>query len=102
MPMNNPPDSFAESLRRWRVTPPPDPGFRSGVWQRIDAQARVTWPGYLRAHPAVWSLVAVLALGAAGYTGSALARAHVQADREAIVVTYLVDLDPRVQAVLKP
>ncbi|MBI2497471.1 MAG: hypothetical protein HYV75_05990, partial [Opitutae bacterium] len=72
------------------------------VWQRIDARARSTWPGYLRAHSAVWSLVAVLALGAAGYAGSALARAHVQADREAIVVTYLVDLDPRVQAVLKP
>jgi len=100
--MNNPPDSLAESLRRWRVSPAADPGFRSSVWQRIDARTRVTWPGYLRAHPAVWSLLAVLALGAAGYTGSALARAHVQADREAIVVAYLVDLDPRVQAGLKP
>jgi hypothetical protein len=56
----------------------------------------------LRAHPAVWSLVALLALGAAAYTGSALARAHVQADREAIVITYLTGLDPRVQAMLKP
>lgn len=102
MPMNNPPDSLAESLRSWRVTPPADPGFRNSVWQRIDRQARATWPAYLRAHPAAWSLVAVLALSAAGYTGSALARARVQADRETIVVTYLVDLDPRVQALLKP
>lgn len=100
--MNNPPDSLAESLRSWRVAAPADPGFRNSVWQRIDHQARATWPAYLRVHPAAWSLVAVLALSAAGYTGSALARARVQADRETIVVTYLVDLDPRVQALLKP
>ncbi len=100
--MNTTPDSLAESLRSWRVTPPADPGFRNRVWQRIERQAGATWPAYLRAHAAVWSLAAVLALSAAGYTGSAMARARVQADREAIVATYLVDLDPRVQALLKP
>ncbi len=100
--MNSSRDSISEALHGWRVTPPADPGFRHKVWQRIGGQTSTTWPAYLRAHPAVWSLVAVVALSAAALAGTALARAHVQADREAIVVTYLVDLDPRVQAVLKP
>lgn len=100
--MNTSRDNLSEVLHGWRVAPPADPNFRHSVWQRIGEQTRVTWPVYLRAHPAAWSAAAVLAVSAAGYTGSALARAHVQADREALVVTYLVDLDPRVQAVLKP
>jgi hypothetical protein len=41
-------------------------------------------------------------LGAAAFTGRATAQARVRADREAMVVSYLVDLDPRVQAMLKP
>jgi hypothetical protein len=40
--------------------------------------------------------------GRRGLTGGALARSQARADRESIVVTYLVDLDPRVQALLKP
>lgn len=100
--MNTPPDNLSEVLRGWRVKPSADPNFRHAVWQRIGGQKGATWPAYLRAHSATWSLAAVLALGTAGYAGSALARARTQADREAIVVTYLVDLDPRVQAVLKP
>ena len=100
--MNNPHDSLGESLRNWRVSPPADPNFRNRVWRRIERPAGVSWPTYLRAHSAAWSLVAVLALSAAAFTGNALARARAQAAREAIVVTYLVDLDPRVQAVLKP
>jgi len=47
-------------------------------------------------------MVAALAVGAACLAGSALGRSRVRADREAIVTTYLVDLDPRVQAALKP
>lgn len=100
--MNNPPDSISEALRGWRVAPPADPAFRHRVWQRIGGQTGASWPAFLRAHPAAWSLAALLALSAAAYTGRALARAQVRADREAMVVTYLVDLDPRVQAVLKP
>jgi hypothetical protein len=100
--MNNSHDSLTESLRSWRVNPPVDPAFRNRVWQRIDGRAGATWPAFLRAHPAAWSLAALLALSAAGYAGSAMAKAHAQADREAIVTTYLVDLDPRVQAGLKP
>ncbi len=100
--MNTSPDSPSEILRSWRVTPPADPNFRSGVWQRISRQAGATWPGYLRAHTAAWSLVAIVALTTAAYTGHAAASARVRTDREKLVVTYLVDLDPRVQAVLKP
>lgn len=100
--MNTSRDNLSEVLLDWRVTPPADPNFRHRVWQRIGRQTNATWPVYLRAHPAAWSLAAVLAVSAAGYTGSTLAQAHVQADREAIVTTYLVDLDPRVQATLKP
>lgn len=100
--MNTSRDNLSEVLRGWRVTPPADPTFRHSVWQRIGDQTRVTWPVYLRAHPTAWTLAAVLAVSAAGYTGSTLARTQVQADREAMVVTYLTDLDPRVQAMIKP
>ena len=100
--MHIPPDSLSEALRDWRVNPPADPDFRPAVWRRLGRQRAATWPVYLRSHATTWSLAAVLALGAAAYSGSALARARVRADREAIVVSYLVDLDPRVQAVLKP
>lgn len=100
--MNTSRDNLSEFLRGWRVNPPVEPNFRARVWQRIDHRTGTTWPAYLRAHTAAWTLAAMLAVSAAGFTGSALARARIQADREAIVVTYLVDLDPRVQAVLKP
>jgi len=100
--MNSSRDSLSNFLRGWRVTPPSDSNFRAAVWQRIRKRPDVSWPAYLRSHAVIWSTVAVLALVAAGYSGSALARAHVRADRDAIVITYLVDLDPRVQAALKP
>lgn len=100
--MNFPPDPLSTVLQSWCVAPPADPNFRHAVWQRIAARARESWPAYLRAHAAAWALAAAVLLGAAGYTGHAVARAHAQADREAIVVNYLIDLDPRVQAVLRP
>jgi hypothetical protein len=100
--MNTPRDSLSAVLQRWRVDPPADPNFRTAVWQRLDARARETWPAYLRSHATAWSLATLVLLGAAAYSGAALAQARVRADREAIVVNYLVDLDPRVQAVLKP
>jgi len=100
--MNTSRDNLSEALRGWRVNPPADPSFRHRVWQRIGGQTRVTWPAYLRAHTAAWSLAAVLAVTVAGFTGSSLARARVRAERDAMVVSYLVELDPRVQAMLKP
>jgi hypothetical protein len=100
--MNTPRDSLSAVLQRWRVEPPADPGFRPAVWQRLDARARESWPAYLRSRATAWSLAAVVMLGAAAYSGTALAHSRVRADREAMVVNYLVELDPRVQAVLKP
>lgn len=100
--MNTSRDNLTEVLHGWRVKPPADPGFRAAVWQRIGRPAEVSWPAYLRAHTAAWSLAALLVVGVAGFAGRAVAQARVQADREAIVVSYLVELDPRVQAVLKP
>ena len=100
--MNSSRDSLSDVLHGWRITPPPDPSFRQAVWQRIRKHPDVSWPAYVRSHAVAWSTVALIALVAAGYSGSALARAHVRADRDAIVITYLEDLDPRVQAALKP
>jgi hypothetical protein len=95
-------DSLSEALHAWRVTPPADPDFRQRVWQRVGNRSRTTWPDYLRMHAAAWSASLVIILSVAAYGGGALARSQTRADREAIVVTYLVNLDPRVQAVLKP
>ena len=100
--MKNSDDSLSSRLQRWRVTPPADPDFRGRVWSRIGRAADASWPGYLRAHAAAWSLAAVLAIGTAAFTGHVAASARVRADRETMVVSYLTDLDPRVQAVLKP
>ena len=100
--MNTPRDSLSAVLHRWRVDPPADPNFRQAVWQRLDARSQQNWPAYLRSHATAWSLAAVVMLGAAAYSGSALAQARARTEREAMVVTYLVELDPRVQAVLKP
>jgi len=99
--MKHSPDKLTEALHRWKVAPPADPNFRPEVWQRIRERTRISWPSYLRAHSAAWSLVAALALGAAAYTGHVAAESRARADREALVVTYLVDLDPRVQALLR-
>ena len=46
-------------------------------------------------------MAAVLTFSVAGVAGRALAQARVEADRETMVVSYLVELDPRAQAILK-
>ena len=100
--MNSRHDALSETLASWKVSPPPDPGFRAAVWGRIRKRSDETWPSYLRAHASTWVAVAVAMLAAAAYTGHATARAQARSDREALVDTYLVDLDPRVQASLRP
>lgn len=99
--MNTSCDKLSETLQDWRVKPPSDPGFRAAVWRRIGQQGEANWPAYLRAHTAAWSVAAALAFSVAGLAGRAIAQARVQADREAMVVSYLVELDPRAQAILK-
>ena len=100
--MNIPRDSLSEVLLRWRVTPPADPNFRSAVWQRIGDRTKESWTVYLRSHAITWAVMSAMLLAAAAYTGHSTAQARVRADREAIVVSYLADLDPRVQAALRP
>lgn len=100
--MNSSQNPFNKILRTWRVAPPVNPDFRGRVWQRIGEQAKASWPSYLGAHATAWSVAALMVLGAAAYTGHVAASTRVRVDRDALVVTYLVDLDPRVQAMLKP
>jgi hypothetical protein len=95
-------DSLSETLRQWRVSPARDPEFRPAVWRRIAQRSRDTWAGYVRAHRFAWSLAALVAIGGAGWSGHAAARAKSAAEREAMVTSYLVALDPRVQAELRP
>ena len=100
--MNTSRDSLSETLQHWTVEPPADPGFRADVWSRIGRDSRESWPSYVRAHAAAWIAVAALMLATAAYTGHATAQARVRADRDALVVSYLVNLDPRVQASIRP
>lgn len=99
---SNPPDPLSKALQRWRVQPNRARNFRDDVWRRIDQHARLTWGTYLRGHLVGWSVTAMLALMAAGWGGHAMAQARLEADRDAIVVSYLSGLDPRVLAKLRP
>lgn len=99
--MNPSPKPLSEVLHDWKVNPPADPHFRHSVWQRLNRQIPASWPAYLRGHAAAWMVVTVLTVSGAALTGHAAAQIRVRADREKLAVTYLVDLDPRVQAVLK-
>lgn len=96
MKSSDPNGSLSRLLAAWRLAPPPNPNFRPAVWQRLRQQSRETWAGYVRAHLAGWSLLAVLSVAAAGWTGHSVARAKLEADREQMVVSYLGGLDPRV------
>ena len=95
-------DPLSRALATWRVEPKPDPNFRPAVWQRIQRSAQDSWAGYVRRHLAAWSAVALVTVMAAGWAGVSAGRARLTADRAAMVVAYLVELDPRVQAALRP
>lgn len=97
-----PPDSLSRTLSSWRVQPPRDPQFRPAVWRRIARRSRETWADYVAAHRLAWSVAALAAIGAAGWSGHAAAQARQSADRDALVTAYLIELDPRVQAALRP
>jgi len=92
--------SLSRQLADWRVTPPLNPNFRAAVWQRIQSRTRETWSAYVRAHLVGWSVAAGVAVAVAGWTGRSIAQAKLEAGREKMVVSYLVDLDPRVMAKL--
>lgn len=95
------PDSLSTTLREWRVQPPVQPEFRMAVWGRI-SRTQDSLAAYIRLHRRMVALAALAVMTLAGWSGHAAAQAKVAADREAMVVTYLVELDPRVQAKLRP
>lgn len=98
---SDPNQRLSATLGSWRVIPPRDPNFRPAVVKRIQQRARATWTEYVRAHGAVWSAAALVAISAAGWTGHAIAQARIQESREQMVVSYLGNLDPRVLAKLR-
>lgn len=100
MPESN--DPLSSVLAEWRLTPKSNPRFRPAVWQRIQARARESWANYVRAHAVGWSVAAVVVVAAGSWTGHAAVRAKLDAERDAMVVAYLSELDPRVQARLRP
>jgi hypothetical protein len=97
-----PRDPLADALAQWRIRPARNPNFRAAVSERINQAARLTWSNYLRGHLVGWSVAAMLALVAAGWGGRAMAQARLDAGREAMVVSYLSGLDPRVITKLRP
>lgn len=97
-----PNDPLPPLLATWRVGPKVNPQFRAQVWSRIGSHARQSWPAYVRSHLAPWSFAAALVIVSAGWLGHVAGEARISARREAMVVSYLVDLDPRVQAKLRP
>jgi len=95
-------DPLSETLQQWNVRPARDPEFRPAVWRRIAQRSRETWAGYVRAHRLAWSVAALAMIGFGGWTGHTVAQVRMAADREAMITAYLVELDPRVQAGLRP
>ncbi len=94
--MNPTHDPLARILETWRVDPSPDPGFRPAVLSRIAAGSPVRdWPGYLRTHAALWTAAGLVILAAAIWTGHQAGYARNQADRSALLDTYVRNLDPR-------
>src|SRR5829696_106989 len=102
MEPQKPDDDLSTVLQQWRLRPAPNPEFRPRVWQRIAQSSRDSWANYVRGHRLGLAVATVVVIGAAGWTGHAAAEAKLTQDREAMVVSYLVGLDPRVQARLRP
>ena len=102
MNLTDPNEPLSRTLASWRVNPPSLPNFRPAVWRRIQQRSRETWTGYVRGHLVGWSLVAGLAIVAAGWTGHSVARTRLENSREQMVFSYLGNLDPRVLANVRP
>ncbi len=98
----DPLDPLSRTLATWRVDPPARPDFRPAVWQRLKRSSQESWAGYLRARSGLWTSIAAVAIVAATWTGRSMAQAQQEAGRERMVVSYLVELDPRVLALVQP
>jgi len=95
-------DALSAKLQEWHVQPAADPDFRPAVWRRITQRSAESWANYVRAHRLRWAVVTGALLVVGSWRGHAAAEARIAAEREAMVVTYLTGLDPRVQAKLRP
>jgi hypothetical protein len=96
--MNSPESNnfLSRMVRDWRVAPPRDPQFRPTVWVRINAARReASWGSYARAHATLVGATLAVALMMGGWIGREQARAQTEADRAAIVTTYVRGLDAR-------
>ncbi len=98
--MNHPTDSdpLRTQLPAWRVAPPSDPAFRTGVWARIEAARRrvdETWSAYCRRHVGAWSLVLLVGLSGAALLGQRAGAEHSRSERENILAAYLAQIDAR-------
>jgi hypothetical protein len=84
-------------LHPWRVSPPPDPGFRPAVWSRIEARRTLnneSWAASIRRHAALWTTALLLAMTAAGLLGDLAGRKHADAERQQMLTAYLSAIDP--------
>jgi len=97
----NPNTNLSQTLRFWRVQPPANPEFRSGVWQRIEArERRHQGLGITRARLGTLTLAAAVTLLASGWTGHHLAEKRQRSEREALALQYVVNMDARARAEL--
>jgi len=101
MKMNPDDQKLAVLLASWRLQPTVNAGFRPGVWARIEGLRReARWSGYVRAHAAGCAALLVVVVGLGAWTGRESAKARVQAERAALVTSYVQGLDAR--AMLRP
>ena len=81
------------------MAPPADKSFRPAVWKQIERlryAATESWFGYLRRHAVVCALVLVAAVAGAGLLGRMTGDWRARADHDAIIGTYLAQIDARV------
>ena len=91
-----PEDSLSRTLADWRVTPRRDPQFRTEVHARLEAARRApSWGGYVRMHAAPVTGALAVAVAAGGLIGREQAKARVDAERTAMVSSYVQSLDAR-------
>lgn len=102
MSSTSPGDSLSRTLADWRVEPSANPNFRPAVWTRIRDRSHQTWGAYVRSHLAAWGVAAACIVTLSGWAGSTAGKAKLDAARDEMVIAYLVELDPRVQARLHP
>jgi len=97
MNSNLPDENLGPLLRgSYQTTPERNPGFRSGVWARIEARRRApaTWSAWLHLNMFRFASLAVATVAIAGFGGGWIATAQANRDHEQLVQRYLASIDP--------